>query len=267
MDKATKEQFRATCAVCFKQHAVHGDQMVDHGYTIPQQWHSRQGSCGGVGQSHFGTPQGKVVTEAVIKAYQKFLADSESSLRKVPSIKKIRGVNSHAYKAEPVELTKADGHWFAQAVERYKWQLEQSIHGVKGDIAFLTGMVEAWQPKEPVKVEVETGPTVHMFWERTRSKVLCVWSDRTMRGNFTHRHSSKVESEVNCTRCLKTLAQMKTDAVIKQQAEEIAASMKAKHGEFGRFGYTDAAKAAIKEVRKMDVSKEVKRQAVRIIEG
>lgn len=264
----TKIQYRAVCAVCFKQHAIHGlsrQAMVDHGYTIPQQWHQRQGSCGGVNQMHFGTPEGKAVTQAVVKAYERFLEETEGALKRVSKIVKIQGPKSNAYKAEPVQLTKVDGHWFTQAVERYKFSLEAQIRGVKGDIAMLNGMIAAWKPVAPVKVEVETGPTVHMFWERSRSKVLCVWSDRTMRGNFTHRHSNKVEGEVTCTRCLKTLAQMKAEAAVKEQATVIVASMTQKYGELKRFSST--ADVAIKEVRKMNLDKAVKKVAVRMIEG
>lgn len=262
----TRTQYRATCPACFKQHAISGTRMVDHGYTIPQNWHARQGSCGGVGHAHFGTPEGLEVTKAIKVAYERWLSDERVNLSRLQSgkVKEIRGVKSHAYKAPVETLNAADGTWFTDAIKRAVYQTESNIRGVSSDIETLGRRIAEWTPVAPVAVEVETGPIVHMFWERSRAKVLCAYSSR----GFTHRHSTKVESEVTCSSCLKQLASIKEDADVKAQAEALVDEMVAKHGPAVRERFSKAGDAAVREIRyqRKDVDKKVRQRACQIIE-
>ncbi len=61
----TRTQMRAICPCCFKEHAVSGDTMVAHGYTLDYGF--QNGTCRGAGKSHFGTVAGRVYTSELIK--------------------------------------------------------------------------------------------------------------------------------------------------------------------------------------------------------
>ena len=60
----TRIQLRATCACCFRDHAVSGDRMVAHGYTLEYGFHN--GPCYGAGKAHFGTEEGLQFTMGLI---------------------------------------------------------------------------------------------------------------------------------------------------------------------------------------------------------
>lgn len=53
----TRTQLRAICSHCFKEHAVTGDKLVAHGYTL--EYGFQNGTCSGAGVAHFGTEAGR----------------------------------------------------------------------------------------------------------------------------------------------------------------------------------------------------------------
>jgi hypothetical protein len=239
--------------------------MVDHGYTIPQDWHQRNGSCGGVNAPHFGTQAGREVTRAIKTAFEKYLADQRAALARAPKITKIQGPKSFARNAPRVALTKVDGVWFTDAVRSYTFAVEQKIKGVQGDIATIDGYLNAWQIVAPVAVEVDRAPTLHMFSNRSRSGVLCVYSHNV----GAYRHTTKVENDVTCAACLKTLAAAKADRATADAARALVDDLAAKYGATVRERYSRTAEQAVREIRyKMPtVDKAVRRAACRIIEG
>lgn len=196
----TKIQYRAVCPACFKQHAVKGVALVDHGYTIPQDWHQRNGSCGGACEPHFGTPEGLAVTERIKVSYERFLAGQVALLAKIPAATSVKGPKSAAYKAPIETLTPADGHWFQRAIVQATYQIEATIRGVTSDIEHLGKRIAAWAPAEPVEVEVKSGQTIHLSYAKFPSKVRCTYRDA--RG-YVHRAVSDDLTQVTCTRCLK----------------------------------------------------------------
>jgi hypothetical protein len=88
-----------------------------------------------------------------------------------------------------------------------------------------------------------------------------------MRG-YTYKQVTKDNAKVTCKACLKALAATAAEAVISAKAEALVAEMVAKHGEGVMVRFSNAADAAIKEVRyqRKDIDKAVRQAACNKIE-
>jgi hypothetical protein len=154
-------QYRAICPICFNEQAVKGDRLVDHGYTIPQDWHQRNGSCTGFRAYHFGTEQGRLIAREEISKLNAYIEDKLTLLATdvgtitVTKRHFIRGITTHTY-------TKDDGADFTRALERRNAEIRAHIGAAKAQIKFIRAQLKGWKVTTAREVPVEVKvPTVH----------------------------------------------------------------------------------------------------------
>jgi hypothetical protein len=102
-------------------------------------------------------------------------------------------------------------------------KLQQDIAGLRMAIAESTKRIAAWQPVEPVEVVIEdVAPTVHYAAKSYgyRAAICCASASGASKFRGV---TSAVESEVTCTRCLKSLA-IRAERAAKRAAEEADAN-------------------------------------------
>lgn len=194
MTAAIHTQFRATCPACFKDHAVDGHFMVDHGYECP--WHQggRRGSCSGVGRPHFGTPQGRNVAVGVASGLRSGAKTQRDLAQKVMdgemAVEERRYVHGdcryeYAKIESPSEYQKQT---YARGFTYRADMMEAAAKSIEERVA-------AWVETAPRKVSVEKkAPYVHMT--DSRDSRLCA----TMSSRAGCRTSDRVS--VTCPRCL-----------------------------------------------------------------
>lgn len=146
----TKKQMRADCACCFKQHAVKGDTLVNHGYDLKLGF--QNDTCNGAGRPHFGTPEGRDLAAGWAQQFKELAAKAE---------KRAAGVLSGDQ--DTYERVRRNGNWIMAKVENPEsYQRRQFANQLKSEAkAYLRAAenydqaVQNWQPKEPVEVTVE----------------------------------------------------------------------------------------------------------------
>lgn len=215
---STRTQFRAVCPECFNEQAIKAGRMVDHGYTIPQDWHQRNGSCGGYNAPHFGTVEGRAHTQAYRDRMTAYLAGRVLALKAAPALQTVRGHNTYRiteyvggkHVSKPmVDLTPADGHWFDAAKASLIRTIARQIEAATDFISFLDGKLAGWTEAAPRAVEVETGPTLHAEFisysgQLFKGKSFCAPGNSF--GRTVYRTFAKAGEQVTCARCIKMMA-------------------------------------------------------------
>jgi hypothetical protein len=139
-----RPQLRATCPCCFRQQAISGDCMVDHGFQL--KWEQRNGSCSGVRQPHFGTVGGRMFAESLAANYRR---QAEQTRKTADAV--MRG---------EVQIRDRKTLKFIEAPTEA--QLKRHASDLLGDAQMmeitarqLEVFVAKWEEKEPVTVMVE----------------------------------------------------------------------------------------------------------------
>lgn len=142
----TRTQLRAICPCCFRQHAVdEAGRMVAHGYTL--EYGYQNGTCSGHRKPHFGTVEGRTITEQT----------AERSINDAGMIEK----NADVIEADPTGHTIRDsrGHPIEKPTIRdVKLQIERMRYSARqrrSYAAFLNQQVAQWKPADPVEVTVD----------------------------------------------------------------------------------------------------------------
>jgi hypothetical protein len=140
----TRQQLRAVCPCCFRQHAIKGDKIVDHGFQL--QWEARQGSCYGYGKPHFGTEAGrdfcaKLAAEYRLTAASR-LATAEATLR---GEVQLRDMKTLKWIEHPTE----------RQLQAHAQKLRSEASGFNRGADEFEKRVRDWKPAEPVIVQVE----------------------------------------------------------------------------------------------------------------
>lgn len=142
----TRTQLRAICPVCFRQQAVdENGRMVAHGYTL--QYGFQNGTCMGHGKPHFGTEEGRGVTAAFAK---RLTDDAPKTL-----------ANAQRYRAGDESLPVLDHRFrvIKNPTQRdrnnHADRMEGSVRMQLAHAAELNKHVDAWQPRDPIKVQVD----------------------------------------------------------------------------------------------------------------
>lgn len=197
----TREQLRAICPVCFAQQATRGGRMVAHGYRRPRGWHQNVNNCRGVGELHFGTPEGLAITRRTIEGIEAFRAETLEAV----SSRRFRIVNKAG---APVMVPTA------REIELGVAHLERDARHAELDARDLRTRADAWQPAEPVAVAVERskGPLLHA---RGRWGKLCAGSVMGAQKGATTGNAAAV----TCEKCKDRLARQ----AARQAAEQGAA--------------------------------------------
>lgn len=271
MTTETRNQYRATCPICFRDHAVRDTDeapvMVQHGYVRPEGWHQNVNECQGTDAAHFGTPRGRVTAAGYAETIRRFAASRRADAERVrtnpPSSVMVNG--KYLPKEREYEQVSIDASDY-----RYAGKIESMIHSLETDAkhadstaAEIERRVAAWQPATPREVAVEVGPTIHAvnaYLERKgRTVALCSGSYRST----GYKQTSPDRSTVSCKACLKALAAIDADAVVSQKADGLIAEMVAKHGESVKVRFSDASEKAIKEIRynRKEIEKDVRKRA------
>lgn len=141
----TRTQLRAVCPICFRQHAIDGGRMVAHGYTLDYGF--QNGTCYGHREPHFGTVEGRKVTENQITAIN----------TQADNVQK----NADAIEKDPTSATILDKGGFkieaptARDIYLHVEKLRSSVRSMRAYVTMLQGRVDAWKPCDPVKVQVD----------------------------------------------------------------------------------------------------------------
>jgi hypothetical protein len=220
-------QYRAICPACFNQQALRGDRLVDHGYTIPQAWHQRTGSCAGVNEPHFGTPAGRDVTIDIIRSITAFIAKSNTEIAALAEAKQITVKERVRFTKEYVEKTYTKSGTpveFREAIRKHQYLLESHIRQAESSRKDFQDRVDAWTAVAPVEVKTETKvPTVHgdgSYYDKRAA--FCSGSAMGARRSLGSRSEITGDwSRVTCARCLKLKAEH--DARAAKKAAEKAA--------------------------------------------
>lgn len=274
----TRDQYRATCPICFRDHAVGTRRaattpairwMVQHGYLRPEGWHQNVNECSGSGEPHFGTPEGRIVAAknaAFIREHAVSRRADAAKLRSNPPASlMVDGAYLPAKRDyEQVSVDATD--------PRYQRKLDALIHGYESDAKYadstagdIERAVAIWTEKAPRKVEVQAGPTVHAvnaYWLERKGRTVALCSSGSFRSTG-YKQTSPDRSKVSCKACLKSLAAIDADAVVSQRANALIAEMVAKHGESVKVQFSDAAEKAIKEIRysRKEIEKDIRKRA------
>ncbi|UVD36582.1 hypothetical protein RCXUPER_164 [Rhodobacter phage RcXuper] len=141
----TRTQLRAICPICFRQHAVDGQNMVSHGFTL--QYGFQNGICSGYRRPHFGTEAGRAVTE---KAAADNAAHAEALRRNAAKI--LSGEST-------IALRDRKGNIIENPTQRDRIIASSQLEGQAGQteayVRFLQTQLANWQPHDPVKVQVD----------------------------------------------------------------------------------------------------------------
>lgn len=141
----TRTQLRAICPICFRQHAVDGQNMVSHGFTL--RYGFQQGICSGYRRPHFGTEAGRAVTE---KAAADNAAHAEALRRNAAKI--LSGESA-------IALRDRNGNVIENPTQRDRIIASSQLEGQAGQteayVRFLQNQLANWQPHDPVMVQVD----------------------------------------------------------------------------------------------------------------
>lgn len=271
-----RDQYRAICPICFREHAVlplagvpsAGRMMVQHGYQRPEGWHQNVNECSGTNRPHFGTSEGREVAAAntvFIREYAaRRRADAETLRTNPPATVIVPGKYIyHERRHEDVSVDASD-YRYQPRVDSIIRTAEMEAKYADQSAAEIEKRVAEWKAATPREVKVETGPTIHAVnaWilkQRGRTVSLCSSSFRSSDGKQT----SPDRADVTCKACLKSLAAQDADAVVSQKADTLIAEMVAKFGEGVRVPFSAAAAQAIKEIRyqRKEIDKVVRKRA------
>lgn len=267
----TRTQFRATCPICFRDHAVlstKNARMVQHGYQRPQGWHQNVNECTGTNAPHFGTPEGRE-TAANNARFIRTWAEAQRRAaveiaKNPPATVKVSGqylVKERRH--EEAEVDSSD-YRYADRVEAMIRNLEGQAKLADSSAADIEKRVAEWKPVEPTAIEVETGPTLHAVNEYVAKKsgrevALCSSSFRSS----GYKAVTKDRAAVSCKACLKALAAQDADAVELKAAQSLIAEMVVKYGPTTTTQFSEANDKAIKEIRyhRKEVDKNVRKRA------
>lgn len=270
--KETQTQYRSTCPICFKDHAVRSlakATMVQHGYERPHGWHSNVGECRGTGAHHFGTPEGREVAADNARFVRTYAAEQRrnaETYRKTPPVSVIIDGEYIAAERryEQVTVDKKDPR-YAREIESRIRASEQQAKYADSDAATIEKAVAEWKAFEPRAVEVECGPTLHAvnaYWSKKTGREQALCGSGGMRG-YVYKPTTADESKVTCRACLKAIAARAADAEISKKADALIAEMVSKYGESTTKQFSDANKKAIKEIRydRKEIDKEIRKRA------
>lgn len=277
MTTETRDQYRAHCPICFRQHAVlpfegkpaDGLLMVQHGYQRPEGWHQNVNECHGTNRPHFGTPEGRVVAAqnaAFIRDYAARRRADAETLRTTPPASVI--VNGkYDPKTRDYEQVKVgpEDHRYAGKIAALIATAEMEARHADQSASEIEKRVAEWKAQNPVAVKVEVGPTIHAvnaYWLERKGRTVALCSPGYARST-SYKQTSSDRSQVSCKACLKSLAAIDADAVVSQKADALIAEMVAKHGEGVKVQFSDAAEKAIKEIRynRKEIAKDVRKRA------
>ena len=203
----THIQLRGICPVCFNQQALKSGRMVDHGFTVPQQWSGRQGSCAGTGESHFGTTKGRDFTIDTITALGKFitkLINQQHCTGRGETLQRtIRARNEAGRIVDKVVDVTRDDPMYQRVAERKREVIESNIREAKNHKDMMVKGVRNWNPAEPIEVKaVDNAPKLHLKHPRPHGNRIA-WCDSTFAKGY--KMTTDDPSKVTCSRCQKEL--------------------------------------------------------------
>lgn len=141
----TRIQLRAICPVCFREHAVDGGKMVSHGYTL--EYGFQNGICTGYRKPHFGTEEGRKVTEAAVVSNRNWAETTRADAEKVRNGTSTSPVRN--YKGGEIkEPTQRDRDNYANFLTSNAAQAERYAD-------FLAQQVASWKPRDPKEYTIE----------------------------------------------------------------------------------------------------------------
>lgn len=201
----TKEQLRAVCPACFREQAVYGICMVQHGYTRPQGWHCNANTCGGVNKPHFGTALGRAVARNINNAIRTYADNQMLRVKQLKSgaitsvtVKDGWGRDS---KFKVIHLT--DSLWVKYRDQEIH-KGESTAHNAMAHVTETQKRIDAWQAKAPraVQVERKTGPMIHWAGGRWKHGKACAGSAMGAQKGL----ATLTQDQVNCPKCLALIA-------------------------------------------------------------
>lgn len=201
----TKTQLRAVCPVCFKDHAVRNDNMVQHGYERPEGWHQNVGACAGVARPHFGTVQGRNYALQFIKGVKQY-ADRQTRQAeaiksgKVTTLSVRKGFGMRAITVDVTQSTCTEYDW-NQHVKGATHRAESNARSAMQQYTAVMKYITDWVATPPRSVDVEQQATLVHFYVKRWGKWCAGSAMGAMKG-----FSVTDESKVTCVKCLALLA-------------------------------------------------------------
>jgi hypothetical protein len=145
-------QFRGVCCACGRVHALKGDMMVQHGYTVD--YGMFNGSCQGVGHPHYGHVDAP-------KYLKQLIEESHDLLARLPAM--IACCRDDLARAEAAyekakAISRTEGRQALEARNNLKNQLKACMYalngGVKASIDMYEKMHKEWVQVEPMEVDL-----------------------------------------------------------------------------------------------------------------
>lgn len=268
----TRTQYRATCPICFRDHAVlstKNARMVQHGYQRPQGWHANVGECSGTNALHFGTPEGRETAANNARFVRTWAEAQRRAAREIeknpPATVKVNGpYDVKTFKHEQIDVGPSH-HEYAGRVKAMIANLEGQAKLADSSAADIEKRVADWKPVEPTPIEVETGPTLHAvneYWAKKNGREVALCSSSSFRSSG-YKTLTKDRASVSCKACLKALAAQDADAIELKAAQDLIDEMVAKYGPSTTTQFSEASDKAIKEIRyqRKEIAKNIRKRA------
>lgn len=153
----TRVQYRGVCCVCGKSHAVKGEDMVSHGYTVD--WGMFNNSCAGAKNPHYGS-------EKAPEFLTKYIASLVVLLNELPAMIAASEIELNALEAEKNDLIKKRKSFHSPEYKSVGMQIKEAhrqlrVYGVMLDGA-LQESIDAyrekltnWAKAEPIAVDLD----------------------------------------------------------------------------------------------------------------
>lgn len=205
----TKTQLRGICPACFREQATKRGRMVDHGYSIPQDWHQRTGSCYGVNAHHFGTPEGKTFTEGLVAICLDNAKNLQREADKFADHSKVARIERKRHNGEVRVYTPADGDQFVGAVKIHHSNLLARVRSNESQAQRFREIVDGWKMQKLREVQVEKKqPLIHGAHNKEPRYTLCGRRVVQMFGGRMLRVGNN--EQVTCPKCLAAIQKRKS---------------------------------------------------------
>lgn len=183
----SRTQYRAICSVCGREHAVKGDEVVDHGYNLEYHW--RNGTCDGARRSHFGTESGRDFRASIVLRY---IAHADRTERLATAIAKGEAIAKRFDKKTNQSVDLTDPWDIRQRVE----SLRREADSVRGEAKRLQRTVDEWKPQAPRAVAVEKAVQILHYYVPNRGKFCASSAMGALKGATVAQWY-----QVNCPKC------------------------------------------------------------------
>jgi hypothetical protein len=149
-----KTRFIGTCPICEGTYKVRGGAMVHHGFKRPGDGFIH-GDCFAVGHPPYEVSCS--ITKTYRSSIEKGRADLVETLASAASILRFTTTRTGWGQMAPVQVEYvvgvSDPFVFERARDQRKHELEYRLRMTDAEIARLTKMIDAWQPRPVRKVE------------------------------------------------------------------------------------------------------------------